>query len=279
LIIFKLESGDKNNLEAQFYIPCKLDGLANAIWEQKSDAPSGWQILPSGFVELIFNLGPPMHDLQGKRVGGDFNPTENFCFLSGLHTKPLVMSYARFHVMGVQLYPLAVKALFRLPCNEVRDWALSSGQIFENVAELEETLRSISDFNARARWLENYLQAMISESPELHTAFRIKSTILKAKQLLQTGKRVKIEDLTGYSRMHTHKLFNDWFGLAPSRALRLSQFVHALHLIHNSPLKLTDIGHESGFYDQAHFIRVFREFSSMSPGSYKKHKSDIIGQF
>lgn len=94
------------------------------IWEQESDTPSNWQILPSGFVELIFNLGPAMENVQGKRVGGAFNPTEEFCFLSGIHTQPLYMSFPRFKIMGVQMHPLAVKAVFGLPCKEVRDWAL-----------------------------------------------------------------------------------------------------------------------------------------------------------
>lgn len=266
-------------MDAQFYIPRKLNGLANVIWEQKNDTPSGWQILPSGFVELIFNLGPPMDNLQGKRVGKSFNPTENFCFLSGLHTKPLHMSYRRFHTFGVQLHPLAVKTLFGLPCNEVRDWAIPGDQLLKELNQIEDRLCGNAGFDTKARWLENYLSARISESSELFTGFKIKDVIRQVKKQGYEGKKVKIEDLTGYSRMHTHKLFNDWFGLAPSNSVRLSKFTDALKLFHTSSGTLTNIGLESGFYDQAHFIHVFKEFAGMLPGAYRKKMSSLVGQF
>jgi AraC-like DNA-binding protein len=249
------------------------------IWEQRAEFPANLQILPTGFVELIFNVGPAMDNLHGKLVGESFNPTQHFCFLSGLHTKPLTMSFTRFHVMGVQMHPLAVKAIFGLPCNEVRDWAVLGELILPELAEIEDKLRCQGDFLTKARWLENHLLTKIRETGDLHTAFKMQDTIQVAKRRLRLGERVKIESLTGYSRMHTTRLFNDWFGLPPAQTLRLHQFINAVNLFHTSPERLTDIGLQSGFYDQAHFIHTFREFADMTPGEYKKQMlPHLVGQ-
>lgn len=249
------------------------------IWEQQADSPANLQILPTGFVELIFNVGPAMDNLHGKLVGESFNPTQHFCFLSGLHTKPLAMSFTRFHVMGAQMHPLAVKAIFGLPCNEVRDWAVLGELILPELAEIEDRLRCQGDFLAKARWLENHLSAKVRETSDLHTAFKMQDSIQVAKHKLRFGERVKIESLTGYSRMHTTRLFNDWFGLPPAQTLRLHQFTNAISLFHTSSERLTDVGLQSGFYDQAHFIHTFHEFADMTPGEYKKRMlPHLVGQ-
>jgi len=256
-----------------------LAGLINMIWEQKADKPARLQILPSGFVELIFIVGPAMEHLQGKRVGPAFNPTNYFCFLSGLHTQSLKMAFSRFHVMGIQLHPLAVKAIFNLPCSEVRDWALPGELLLPGLNEIEDRLRGPGCFMQKALWLENHVLGKIFEPHDLQTAFKITKTLRQAKVRACLGERVQLEDLTGYSRKHTTRLFNDWFGLPPRHTLRLHQFTDAVKLFHAPSTRLTDIALQSGFYDQPHFIRTFREFAGMTPGEYKKRMAPgLVGQ-
>jgi AraC-like DNA-binding protein len=251
----------------------------HSIWEQQSDSPARLQILPSGYVELIFNTGPAVDELNGKLVGANFNPTENFCFLSGLHTKPLGMHFSRFRVMGMQMHPLAVKGLFGIPCKEVQDWAIPGELILQDLAEIEDQLRMPGSFLSKAQWLESYLLRKIQDTSELQTAFKIRQSLQKAKQAARLNKRVKIEALTGYSRMHTSRLFKDWFGLAPAQTLRLHQFTDAVQCLHLGAASLTEIGLQSGFYDQPHFIRIFHEFADMAPGEYKKQMvPGLVGQ-
>ena len=266
-------------MNTKSYTPHKLKNLVLSIWEQKADMSGGWKILPSGFVELIFMLGPSMKITQGKLVSEEFNPTKNFCFLSGLHTKPLSLMFSNFHVMGVQMHPIAVKAIFGIPCLEVKDWAIPAEHILTDLAKIEDHIFCEGSFLSKAKWLEDYLLNKIQEKSELSTAFKILGVIDHAKKQLYFGNRIKIEEFSGYSRMHTHKLFTDWFGLAPSRTMRLQQFIDSLKLYQNKNLRLTDIALQTGFYDQAHYIRVFREFATMCPKEYKKCMTPLIGQF
>lgn len=262
-------------MRIQYYIPAKLRGLVQMIWEQQSETPTRWQILPSGKVELIFNIGPKMEDIDGKRIGGDFNPTERFCFLSGLHTKPLYMSFSRFHVMGIQMQPIAVKAFFGIPCIEVRDWAIWGEYILNEINKIEDQLRGKGSFMQKAKCLEKFLFSKVNENSELYIAFKLNDIVNKFSGSTEV---IKIGDLTGYSRTHTHRLFTEWLGLSATHCLRLQQFLRALEQIHYTPEKLTDIAFQNGYYDQAHFIRHFREFANMTPGAYKRQKTDLIGQ-
>lgn len=265
-------------MEFRQYVPTKLKTLATFIWEQKTEGIGRWQILPSGYVELIFNLSADLKDLHGKKVGEAFNPMNSFCFLSGLHTKPLYMDIAQMHNMGIQMHPIAVKAVFGVPASELKDFAILGEDIWKEIGSIEDQLRSKVDFLSRAKWLEEFLYKRIVETNELHTAFRIRNIIQNKIQINFRQSKIKIEDMTGYSRMHTHKLFTDWYALAPNQTIRLHKFIRAIQLMHESNLNLTDLGYQSGFYDQAHFIRVFREFSNGTPGYYKKNRTAMKGQ-
>lgn len=248
------------------------------IWEQKTDYSSNWKLLPSGCVELIFNLGPPLKNLQAKELHKHFNPTEKFCFLSGLHTKPLKAYFPEFHVMGVQLYPLAVKTLFGFPCSEIKDWAVLGTDILPEINQIEDFLRQEVDFYKRAAYLEDFLLRKIREHSELYTAFKIRDLIPEVIFDLSCGKNTSIQAVSGYSRMHTNRLLKDWFGVPSSKALRLHQFVKAVNAFHLENDSLTDIGLTCGFYDQSHFIRTFHEFANITPGEYRKSKSHLPGQ-
>ena len=54
--------------------------------------------------------------------------------------------------------------------------------------------------------------------------------------------------------------------------IRYKKFVSAIELMHKTDFSLSEIAHLCGFYDQAHFIRVFKNYSSMTPKTYQKNK-------
>lgn len=265
-------------MNARIYIPSSLAPLVRLIWEQRSDEPMGWKILPSGRVELIFNLGPSMLDLVGRRVGNAFNPTEHFCFLSGLHTRPLVMRFPRFHVMGVQMEPLAVKALFGIPCIEVRDWAVHGGEILAELNAIEDRLRGPGDFPEKAVWLEQYLHRLLRRAGTMEPALLFRGAVDRMTARTLDGSRHHAEGEIGYSRMHMHRMFNEWLGLPPGEFFRLERFVRTVAAVHAGEESFTTLAHRYGYHDQAHFNHHFQRFAGMSPTQYRSHRWQLPGQ-
>lgn len=75
---------------------------------------------------------------------------------------------------------------------------------------------------------------------------------------------------TGIHPVTISKHFRRYFGCTLSEYMRKLRVVNALALIKNTSSPLTDIAYESGFADQSHFTRVFREVTGFLPKEYRK---------
>lgn len=267
-------------MEYNYYIPKKLAGISPLIWEQKTDSPKKWKMLPEFNIDLIFNLEIPWTVHSEFYKNKSFNPTENFCFLSGLHIKPLYVEFPHCHMFGIRLNTIAANLLFGLPCKELKNWSIEGNVIFRKQLHLiQDKVSGLPDFQTRAVWLEEFIYSLLTHNADLVMAMRISSLLDEICNKKSEGKLFRIEDFTGYSRMHTLRIFHNWFGVAPTEALAFRRFEMALREIHYSSDSLTQIGLNCGFYDQAHFIRVFKSFAEMTPKQYAIHKSEVIGQF
>ncbi len=216
--------------------------------------------------------------LSARKIDERNSPLRNFCFLSGLHTRPLSLSFEQFHHIGLQMKPIAVKALFGIPSCEVRDYYLEGNSIFKSLGQIEDTLNSNRTFVDKAKWLEKFVLSRIVESPDLYLAIDIHKTIHKITIPTMNRRNKPIEQLLGYSRTQTFRIFKDWFGLSSHSYQRLIQFVQSVHCIHNMSGNLTATAMYNNYFDQAHFIRSFKEFAEMTPGEYKRYKSSLAGQ-
>ena len=58
-------------------------------------------------------------------------------------------------------------------------------------------------------------------------------------------------------------------GLTYKRVVEQARYQAAADLLCDPHVKLTDIAHELGYSDQAHFNRAFRRFTGISPGNYR----------
>lgn len=65
------------------------------------------------------------------------------------------------------------------------------------------------------------------------------------------------------------RLFIQHVGLSPKLACRIVRFRNAIKLLESSHrVTWADFALMCGYYDQAHFIRDFREFAGLTPSEY-----------
>ncbi len=70
--------------------------------------------------------------------------------------------------------------------------------------------------------------------------------------------------------------FNETIGLSPKFYSRLIQFQHSVGLLNGNRVRsLVELVYECGYYDQAHFIRAFKEFSGVTPGVFSRENNPI----
>jgi AraC-like DNA-binding protein len=182
-------------------------------------------------------------------------------------------------MMGIQMRPVAFKALFGIPLSEIRDYYLPGSALLYTLNQIEDKIKGKGSFIMKARWLEKLICSRINESAELHVAIDLSRACEKFIRVDSVHADRSIEEMIGYSRTHTFRIFNDWFGVAAHRYQKLIQFVQTIHDIHRGVDKLTRIGLNNGYFDQPHFIRSFRTFAGITPGEYRKRMTPLPGQF
>lgn len=80
----------------------------------------------------------------------------------------------------------------------------------------------------------------------------------------------ELAKLIGVHPVTISKLFPKYFQCTLGEYIRKIRIDKATILIRNSQLSLTDIGYQCGFFDQSHFIRVFKLTTGFLPNRYKK---------
>jgi len=66
------------------------------------------------------------------------------------------------------------------------------------------------------------------------------------------------------------KYFTRYFSCTYGEYMRRLRINKSIHLIKNSPLSLTEIAQQCGFFDQSHFTRNFKELTGFLPKDFKK---------
>jgi transcriptional regulator GlxA family with amidase domain len=84
--------------------------------------------------------------------------------------------------------------------------------------------------------------------------------------------QVRVDDLAfnaAMSARQLRRLFLEQLGLSPKHFCRVIRFRHSLPKLRATGRgDWTEVALECGYYDQAHFIHEFREFSGYTPGEF-----------
>lgn len=69
------------------------------------------------------------------------------------------------------------------------------------------------------------------------------------------------------------RLFHRFLGITPKTYIRIVRLAATIHYFSkHEPESLTQTGYEMGFFDQSHFIREFKAFTSLSPREFFSKK-------
>ncbi|HTD93876.1 MAG TPA: helix-turn-helix domain-containing protein, partial [Chitinophagaceae bacterium] len=134
------------------------------------------------------------------------------------------------------------------------------------------------DSDARIALIETFLLSQLS-SPI--TIDLISRSCVDA--IMQTNGSLEISELADRLEIQRRKMerrFRSAIGLSPKQLSRAVRLQAAIRLLAGRKFSsLTDLALESGYFDQAHFIKDFREFTGRSPKSFFSGHLELAGLF
>lgn len=172
--------------------------------------------------------------------------------------------YALFHV---QIKCNGIFAIFGIPQRILMNTILPLEDILGKDSRLlTEQIESSKGIFEMGMRMDAYLTGML-----LHQQHKIHTIgIANASNIIFQNKGiVSIDKLAYHANMsfrNFERKFVDEVGMSPKLYARITRFYYALENKMLHPAKTwTDITYESGYFDQAHFIREVRTFSSKTP--------------
>ncbi len=198
-------------------------------------------------------------------------------WVSGMHQKMIAFSAMR----NSSLFVIQFKAggsfpFLHIPLNQINNLVVDAEQVLGNsIFELREKLMEAKNSSQRFFTVEQWLhkRARHCPLPESVVQFAIDQIQLNPSQ----GNLQEIVAKTGYSQKQFIHIFKKHVGLTPKFYQRIIRFNKALLDINqNHFLDWSQISHDCGYYDQAHFINEFKKFSGFNPSTYLKEKGELL---
>ncbi|HLB24551.1 MAG TPA: AraC family transcriptional regulator [Dehalococcoidia bacterium] len=220
---------------------------------------------PTGIVPMIILLGDELG--VPEEHGGTAVPRRSF--IAGLHDSyATTVSEGDQVGMQIDFTPIGAYLFLQRPMSELANRSVELEDIFGKQAnELRERLIAKESWQGRFAIAEAFIAERISHARPASPAVAWAWGRLQA-----SAGSVGIGQLAaeiGWSRKHLIAQFREQIGMAPKTLARVLRFKQALETIESgAELHWSEMAVRCGYYDQAHFIRDFREFTGVTPGEY-----------
>lgn len=242
--------------------PPSLARYISCLWSLEAPVDDMSQrvftVMSSGFPGLIFQRDPAVF----TGFGGERLP-QLFIFGQATHYGNL-QAKGRIQLSGINFRPTALKNLFNLNANELRDEHI-------NIHDLIKT--SLTEQLLHADSLEEQANCLFTCFNRLAGRRQDSGTMLTyAIEILQRGGNIPhLLNKLNLSERSLERLFQSYIGISPKLYIRIMRFQRSIALLkERSSASLTDIAYSLDYFDQSHFIHDFKRFSGVSPKIYKR---------
>lgn len=217
-------------------------------------------ILPDGCVELILNFASQFRELTN---GGE-QEAQPCHFLVGQMTRPILIEpTGAVRLIGIRFHPGGTFPFFRFPMHEATNRVIELGAIsgdFER--ELVIAAEEASSLPMKIVALERVLIGRVRNCKQDFWLIELAANIVRS------AGRVSVDKLAASAGVSTRQLrrrFLAEVGVGPKLFSRLLRFQQVFQAVDQHKAEWAAVAVECGYYDQAHLIHDFREFTNQTP--------------
>jgi AraC-like DNA-binding protein len=229
------------------------------------------RVVPSGTVELVIN----MHDETlrvSQQLGGRLETFRN-AIVSGPQSQFFDGEIPPdLAVVGVHFKPGGAYPFLPLPASALLNSFVSLDMLYGGPGmdlrdQLLETSNPPGQFRIIAQFLLMRMKRSLPSNPAVKFA-------LDQLQVSKPRPIAEIANQIGISSRHFIKVFAEEVGVTPKMFSRIERFQRVVKQAERlQAVNWDDLCLASGYYDQAHLIHDFREFSGYAPTEYLKRKA------
>jgi len=214
---------------------------------QPTPGETNHRVLPDGCTDLVFSI------VDGRVRGS----------AAGTMTRAALTSVAPGEqFFGVRFHPGMSHGLLRVPVGTLTDAAIDLASLWgKEGRELDQRLSDAGSNEARIHEVERAIEPPDIDTPVQRAALWI----------VKQGGNAEAGDIArhvGLSARQFRRLCIEQTGIGPKMLCRTVRFRNAVNDLPRYLSNGAEFALDHGYYDQAHFINEFREFSGVTPVEY-----------
>ena len=246
----------------------ELQPFIKCFWsleDEKQDDPVKQRVLPDGCMEMIFHYGDNYQ--QYFEDGSSIIQPKSFVF--GQITKYIEIAPTGISgIISARFLPDGISPFLNMPLTTLENKAVPIIELFgEEGKKLEDCVINANDNYGRIKLIETFLFSKLTEQRTIDAITKSCVDLIFQSQG-QIGS-VELADKMNINRRNIERKFISTIGISPKQLAKVARLQATLKMLEQKKtVTLTEIAYENGYYDQAHFIKDFREFTGMSPKSF-----------
>jgi AraC-like DNA-binding protein len=232
-----------------------------------------WPLPPRPYQIIDISLKEPF----GVRIDGGRLVSSPEMVVVGPQGSRRIQLYAagEIHLFNILFQPAGLNRMVGIDMNcLVNEGVPASDVLGYRAALLSDAVRSAVDFPSRVAAAERWFGTML-EGSTVPDGIDYTSRLL-----IRTGGRARIDTLiarTSLSPRQFQRRFKTQVGLSPKHYARTIRFDAALIAHLAAPARRwTEILHEVGYFDQAHFVRECHSLAGVPPSHFIDDWNNII---
>lgn len=223
------------------------------------------EVFPSPQLEMTFTFGAP--DTSYVTSGaGDTRPAEDYSVTGFTTSKSVYTNQDDLGVVMVGFKPWGIQNFLDFDVGQLTNRTLDLKNAWPaDLRVLEDQVRAVASDAARIGVIENFLLSI------LRSREQDRMVIEAVHRIVSSNGNRPIRELSRdfhLSQKQFIRRFKRTVGVSPKLFSRIIRFQSIMDLMKTRQFRLLDVALEAGFFDQAHFIKEFREFTGESPRVY-----------
>lgn len=239
-------------------------------WILESPEPFSVLTFPIGCPQMIFHRGTPLFIPE-------LSTSQNVFTISGQVNFPAhIASDGNTEMVVVVFNPHTIGMFIDAPPSAFYNQEIS-GYDIENrqLSQLADKIFDCPNSESAISLIEQWLTVRIKPSLNIQ---RVGATLTT--MLFNPSTRVgRLAEIACLGKKQFGRLFRECVGMNPKEYGRIVKFQRALRMMQFGSRDYADIAYANGYSDQSHFIRDFRQFSSLTPKQLVEYQSPYSDLF